>query len=229
MRILLVEDSKRLQHAIVTGLRRMGYAVDVTGDGAEGLWMAQSNPYDVLILDLMLPGMDGMTVLKNLRDEGNEVHVLILTAKDAVPDRVAGLRAGADDYLPKPFDFDELVARVEALARRSYGKKSPQLTIGPLTINMTARVATLDDQVLPLTAREYSLLEFLALRVGEVVSRTEIEERIYDERAEPMSNVVDAAICVLRRKIDVPGQPSLIQTRRGQGYILALPAAEPQE
>ncbi len=152
------------------------------------------------------------------------MHVLLLTARDAVPDRVAGLDAGADDYLPKPFDFDELVARIRALARRGHGQKNPRLDLGGgILLDTAARSVTRDGEPLasPLTPREYALLEFLAFRRGNVVSRTEIEQHIYDDRVEPMSNVVDAAICNLRRKVDAPGQPrSLIQTRRGMGYVL---------
>ena len=229
MRVLLVEDSRRLQTAIATGLRRLAYAVDIAGDGEEGLWFAESNDYDVIVLDLMLPKMDGLTVLRRLREAGSKVHVLILTARDAVPDRVAGLRAGADDYLPKPFAFDELLARIEALARRHYGEKSPQIAVGDLVIHTASRSVTRDGVPMSLTSREYALLEFLALRRDQVVSRTEIESRIYDDRAEPMSNVVDAAVCILRKKIDTPGQPSLIQTRRGMGYCLSTLRARPEE
>ena len=220
MRILLVEDSERLQRSVSTGLRKAGYAVDATGDGKEGLWMAQSNDYDVIVLDLMLPGLDGLSILKRLRAGGRDTHVLILTAKDTVDDRVLGLRTGADDYLIKPFAFDELLARVQALARRSHGVKSPLIIVGDLQIDTSARTVRRGDKVLDLSAREYSLLEYLAARRGQVVSRTEIEQHIYDERVELMSNVVDAAVYALRKKIDLPTAPSLIQTRRGMGYVL---------
>lgn len=220
MRILLVEDSRRLQQAIGTGLRKAGYAVDIAGDGEEGLWYAESNDYDVIVLDLMLPKMDGLTVLRRLRDQGKTTHVLILTAKDTVNDRVRGLDTGADDYLVKPFAFAELLARVQALGRRAHGVKSPQIAVGDLTIHLASRTVTRSDSPVTLRPREYALLEFLALRRGEVVSRSEIEHHIYDDRAEPMSNVVDATVYAVRRKIDRPGKPSLIQTRRGMGYIL---------
>lgn len=219
MRVLFVEDSTRLQTYVCKGLRRAGYAVDVVGDGAEGLWLAESNDYDVIILDLMLPEVDGLSVLRRLRAHGCETHVLILTAKDTVEDRVCGLEQGADDYLIKPFAFEELLARVQALARRSYGVKSPQLVAGDLVIDTTRRVVTRDSKVLDLKPREYALLEYLAMRQGEVVSRTEIERHIYDEFVEPMSNVVNSAVCLLRKKIDRAGRPSLIQTRRGMGYV----------
>lgn len=183
--------------------------------------MARRHQYDVILLDLMLPKMDGLTVLQHLRREANGAHVLILTAKDAVPDRVAGLQAGADDYLAKPFSFDELVARIQALVRRKYGSKSAEIRIGDLVVNTGGRRALRDGQEVVLTGREYALLEYLALRRGQVVSRQQIEEAIYDGRHESLaSNAVDSAICVLRKKIDAAGQSSLIQTRRGVGYVL---------
>lgn len=224
VRLLLVEDSRRLRESLTAGLRRMGFALDTAADGEEGLRLARRHGYDVLILDLMLPRVDGLTILRTLRDEDNGVPVLILTARDAVPDRVAGLHAGADDYLPKPFAFDELVARLQALARRRHGAAAPQLHVGDLTIDLARRRAMRGDREIVLTARDYALLEYLALRAGQVVTRNEIEESIYDGRMNsPASNVVDSAVCVLRRKIDPPGQPSLIRTRRGLGYILAAP------
>jgi DNA-binding response OmpR family regulator len=220
MRVLLVEDSRRLRQAVGTGLRRAGYAVDVAGDGDEGLWYAESNDYDVIVLDLMLPGTDGLTVLERLREGGKSTHVLILTAKDTVEDRVHGLQAGADDYLVKPFAFEELLARVQALARRAHGVKTSQIVLGDLVVDLAARTVRRADRLIDLRPREYALLELLALRRGEVVSRSEIEHHIYDDRAEPMSNVVDAAVYALRKKIDVPGRLSLIQTRRGMGYLI---------
>jgi DNA-binding response OmpR family regulator len=232
VRILIVEDSERLQRALATGLRKIGYAVDVTGDGNEGLWYATHHNYDVIVLDLMLPGLDGISLLKKLRDNGGEfanAHVIMLTAKDTVADRVAGLRAGADDYLVKPFAFDELLARIEALTRRHSGAKNPTRTIGELVIDSAARTVWRQGHRIELSAREYSLLEFLVLRLNQVVTRSEIEAHLYDEHAEIMSNVIDAAVYSLRKKIDVPGHTSMIQTRRGMGYILAagLPDAPP--
>ncbi len=223
MRVLFVEDSERLQRSVSTGLRHSGYAVDVAGNGPEGLWYAQSNDYDVIVLDVMLPGLDGLSVLRTLRNEGRNTHVLLLTAKDTIEDRVRGLREGADDYLIKPFALDELLARVDALSRRKHGVKNPRIRLGELEIDTASRSVTRSSTPVELTPREYSLLEYLAVRQGEVVSRAEIEEHLYDDRAEPMSNVVDCAIYALRRKIDAPGQVSLIQTRRGMGYILRLP------
>ena len=220
MRVLLVEDSKLLQRSVTTGLRKAGYAVDVTGDGAEGLWYAESSPYDVIILDLMLPGLDGLTILQRLRRQDCPTQVLVLTAKDTVEDRVRGLRTGADDYLIKPFALDELLARVQALCRRHYARKNPRVRIEDLEINTAARTVTRRGRPIELTAREYRLLEYLAARPGEVVSRTDIWAHVYDEHTEPMSNAVDSAICILRKKITPPGTTALLHTRRGMGYVL---------
>jgi DNA-binding response OmpR family regulator len=220
MRVLLIEDSKHLQRSVSTALRKAGYAVDVSGDGAEGLWYAESNQYDVIILDLMLPGLDGLTILKRLRRQGQATQVLILTAKDTVEDRVRGLQTGADDYLIKPFALEELLARVQALCRRHYLQKSPRLVVQDMEIDTAARTVTRAGRVIHLTPREYRLLEYLARRPGEVVSRADIWAHIYDERTEPLSNAVDSSICVLRNKIELPGAAPLLQTRRGLGYVL---------
>ena len=220
MKVLLIEDSKRLQSFVGRGLRKAGYVLDVAGDGKEGLWLAESNEYDVVILDLMLPGLDGLSVLRRLRAEERTTHVLILTAKDTLEDRVHGLQAGADDYLVKPFAFEELLARVQALCRRSYQRKNPAITIGDLRIDTAARTVTLKEKAVELTPREFMLLEYLALRRGEVVPRAEIEAHIYGESTELMSNAVDSAICTLRQKITPPGTAALIHTRRGMGYVL---------
>ena len=225
MRVLFVEDSVRLQRSVGTGLRKAGFAVDVTGNGEEGLWHAETNDYDVVVLDLMLPGLDGLSILKQLREQGNSAHVLLLTAKDTVEDRVRGLRMGADDYLIKPFAFEELLARVNALARRNYGKKNPRLGVGDLVIDTAGKTVTRNGRPIDLAPREYKLLEYLAHRPGEVVTRTEIESHIYDERAEPMTNVVDATVYALRKKLGVSGAPPLIHTRRGVGYLLSAPGA----
>ena len=220
MRALVVEDSERLRSTLSQALRNSSYAVDGTGDGKEGLWMASSNAYDVIILDIMLPGMDGLTVLRNLRENGCETNVLLLTARDTVPDRVLGLRSGADDYLIKPFDLEELLARVEVLCRRGYGKKNSQIVINDLTLDLSSKSVSQGDQTIALTAREYRILEYLVVRRGEVVSKREIESHVYDDQADLMSNVVESTICDLRRKIGSPGSPSLIQTRRGFGYTI---------
>ncbi|MGN6626127.1 MAG: response regulator transcription factor [Tepidisphaeraceae bacterium] len=219
MRVLLVEDSERLQRSVERGLRGSGYAVDVAGDGTHGLWLAETNVYDVVVLDLMLPNLDGLSVLRRLRESGRDVHVLILTAKDTVEDRVKGLRHGADDYLIKPFSLDELLARVEALVRRQHGQKNPRIKVGDLVLDTAARVAFLGNRPIELTTREFGLLELLVFRQGQVLTRTEIESKLYDDRAELMSNVVDTVVYALRKKLDRPGLPSMIQTRRGMGYV----------
>ncbi|GAB4331757.1 MAG: response regulator transcription factor [Candidatus Abyssubacteria bacterium] len=220
MRILLVEDSKRLQKSISIGLRKEGFKVDATGDGNEGLWFAESFDYDVVILDLMLPGLDGLSILREVRRKHRPASVLILSAKDTVEDRVEGLEAGADDYLVKPFAFEELLARIRALIRRRYGIKQDLISIGELQINTATRKVSRRGTTIDLPPREYNLLELLALRRGTVVSRAEIEEHIYDERKEPMSNVVDAAVSSLRKKLGEVGAPSLIKTRPKAGYII---------
>jgi DNA-binding response OmpR family regulator len=229
MRILFVEDSPRLQRSVGAALRKTGYAVDLAGDGDEGLWLALSHDYDVLVLDIMLPKRDGLSLLAELRRKGKMVHVLLLTARDTVLDRVQGLHAGADDYLVKPFALEELLARVQALGRRAYGTKQPRLTIGELEIDTIARSVERSGQVIELTAREYLLLEYLARRRGQVVTRSEIEAHIYDEQVDPMSNVVDSAICSLRKKLGTAGESALIHTRRGLGYVLGetIPATIP--
>lgn len=220
MRVLLVEDSPRLQQSIGKALRKSGYAVDTSGDGEEGLWLAETNDYDAIILDIMLPKLDGLTLLRRLRKKGSQTGVLLLTAKDTVEDRVDGLQMGADDYLVKPFALEELLARVQVLCRRQYGHTTNRLIVGDLEIDLNARYALRAGQQLELTAREFILLEYLAQRQGQIVSRSEIETHIYNDGVELMSNVVDSAVCVLRRKLTLPGRPQLIHTKRGMGYVL---------
>jgi DNA-binding response OmpR family regulator len=224
MRLLLVEDSARLQRSLGLGLRRAGYALDSATDGAQGLLLAETNPYDVIILDLMLPGLDGMSLLRQLRAGGGDAHVLILTARDTLDDRVNGLRAGADDFLVKPFAFEELLARIEALVRRRHGQKNPRINLGTLEIDTAARRVSCAGAPVTLAPREYALLEYLAARRGQVVTRQEIEEHLYDGRAELASNAVDSAVCALRRRIDPVEGPSFIETRRGHGYVLREPS-----
>ena len=225
MRLLLVEDSRRLREQVQIALKRSGYAVDAADNGDDGLWLAQNHRYDAAILDIMVPGIDGLQLLKRLRDEGDQTPVIFLTAKDSIEDRVAGLRGGADDYLVKPFALDELLARVEALCRRSYKKASPVVVVDDLRVDTTAKSASRSGVPIELTAREFAILEHLVLREGQVVSRTQIEENIYDDLVSPMSNVVDSAVCALRKKIAVsPDSAPLIHTRRGQGYVLELKA-----
>jgi DNA-binding response OmpR family regulator len=224
MRVLFVEDSQRLQKSIGKALRMSGYAVDISGDGEDGLWLAQSNDYDAIILDIMLPKLDGLTVLRKLRSKGRQTPILFLTARDAVEDRINGLHQGADDYLVKPFSLEEFLARVQALCRRQYGHKSNRVAIADLEIDLTAHTAARAGETLDLTAREYSLLEYLALRRGHIVTRSEIETHIYNADTDVMSNAVDSTICTLRKKLGPPGSPQLIHTRRGLGYMLKEPA-----
>ena len=221
MRILYVEDSERLARSVQTGLRRLGHAVDVVHEGVRGLSYARHNPYDLLILDIMLPGMDGLSILDELRRGGQDTHVLLLTAKDTVEDRVTGLKTGADDYLVKPFAFEELAARVDALGRRVRGPATPRLEIGNLIIDTSARIVKRGERALDLSRREYSLLKYLASRKGEIVSRIEIEDQLYDEDTLPLSNVVASTVCGLREKLEHEGETRLIHTRRGMGYVLA--------
>lgn len=219
MRVLIVEDSEPLRSSLQLGLAREGFAVDVAADGRLGLCFAKNNPYDILILDLMLPELDGMSVLAELREKQDRPHVLILTARDRVEDRVRGLTAGADDYLVKPFAFEELLARIHVLVRRRYHERSVSVNVGGLVVDVAARSAVYHGIALDLTAREYALLEYLALRRGQTVRREEIEDHIYGVNKLPSSNAVDSAICILRAKLGPDGK-DLIRTRRGQGYVL---------
>jgi DNA-binding response OmpR family regulator len=220
MRILIAEDHPSLARSLADGLREEGYAVDLTHDGDEALHLAQVNPYDGILLDVMLPGKDGFAILKHLRKQGIKTPVLCLTARDAVTDRVTGLDLGADDYLVKPFNFEELIARVRALVRRGHGQKSATLRVADLEIDTTRKLARRGGRSIDLSAREYALLEYLAHRKGQVVSRTDIWEHLYDQHDEATSNVVDVYIGYLRSKIDKDFDVKLIQTRRGQGYLL---------
>jgi len=222
MRLLLIEDYRPLKKSLTKGLQEAGFAVDTTGDGKEGLWYAISNDYDVIILDLMLPGIEGLEILKKLRAKGRQSHVLILTAKDTLEDRVTGLDLGADDYLVKPFEFRELLARIRALLRRSYRKKNPHIKVQDLRIDLTTQRVWRGREEIQLTLREYALLEYLVMRTGETVSRTDIWEHVYEFSSTASSNVVDVYIGYLRKKIERPGKPTLIQTVRGRGYTLGV-------
>jgi len=221
MRILIVEDSSRLRETVGMVLREAGYAVDEADNGEVGLWLARSNPYDVIILDIMLPRLDGLTALRRLRKEEHDGQILLLSAKDTIEDRVRGLREGADDYLVKPFALEELLARVEALCRRCYASKDPVIVFGKMEIDTRSKTVSREGEPIDLTPREYAILEYLVLRSGNVVSRTEIESHVYDDLTSPMSNVVDRAICVIRRKIEsAGGRGGFIEIRRGQGYFV---------
>lgn len=222
MRLLVIEDSPRLGALLEAGFRRAGFAVDLVADGPNGLVFAKRGLYDVVILDLMLPGLDGLDLLRELRASGHDTHVLILTARTLVEDRVRGLQTGADDYLQKPFDFDELLARVQALVRRKYGSRDRSLRIGDLSIDTVARRVVCAGVELALTRREYQVLEYLARRQTEVVSRTEIEDHVYGEANLPESNAIESTVCTIRRKLRAVNAAAadLIETVHGIGYRL---------
>lgn len=218
MHVLVIEDSELLRDSLLQGLREAGFSVDSAADGKDGLWLAETGDYDVIVLDLMLPGIDGLTLLSSLREKQKDTHVLILTAKDTVEDRITGLNLGADDYLVKPFSFQELLARVHALVRRRYQQKSPLIQLGDIKVDTTRKAVFRHGVSIDLTPREYALLEYLAFRTGEIVTRMEIWEHLYEFESSTTSNVVDVFIKRLREKLG----PQLIHTRRGQGYVLAV-------
>ncbi len=220
MRVLVVEDYPPVRDAVAEALAEAGFAADRAADGEEGLWLAEQHAYDAIVLDLMLPRVDGMTIIRRLRAGGSPTPILILTARDGVDDRVRGLDAGADDYLVKPFALAELLARVKALVRRRYEARSPVLTIADLTIDTARRDVIRAGEPVALSAREYALLEYLAVRAGQLVTRTDIWEHVYDFRSDAISNVVDVYVGYLRRKLEQGGRARLIHTRRGQGYVL---------
>ena len=222
MRVLLVEDEPQAAHVLAKGLREQTYAVDVAADGDSAVFQVATTDYDAVILDVMLPVRDGFAVCRTIRDSGCAVPILMVTARDAVESRIQGLDSGADDYLVKPFDFGELLARLRALIRRGRQPLLPErLTIGPLVLDTRGRRARVRNRAVSLTAKEYALLEYLARRAGDVVSRADIAEHVWDEHYDPLSNVVDVYVQRLRRKLDAPGSASLIRTRRGEGYELA--------
>ena len=222
MRLLVAEDHPSLARSLADGLREQGYAVDLTFDGEEARHLATVNPYDAVILDIMLPKLDGWQVLKAIRRDKPNLPVLCLTARDAVDDRVKGLDLGADDYLVKPFSWEEFVARVRAVIRRGHGQASSALTVGDLEIDLARKSVSRGGQPVHLSAREFTLLEYLAHRTGQVVTRTDIWEHLYDQHDETISNVVDVYIGYLRNKIDKGRDVKLIHTRRGQGYMLGV-------
>lgn len=223
MRVLVIEDYEPLRQSVVQGLSENGFAVDAAGDGEDGLWYAQGGEYDVILLDLMLPKLDGLSILRRIRDQDNPAHVLVITAKDGLEDRLEGLNLGADDYLVKPFSFDELLARVRALVRRKYGAKSPLLKVADLEIDTGSRRVRRAGRPIELTGREYAILEYLAYRAGQTVARATIWEHVYYFNADPNSNVIDVYIARLRKKLQEGGLSDLIQTRRGLGYVLGEP------
>jgi two-component system OmpR family response regulator len=219
MRILIVEDEPDLLGSLLRAVREDGYAADAAEDGEEGLFKAESYDYDAILLDVMLPGIDGWEVLGKLR-KTKKTPVLMLTARDAVRDRVKGLDTGADDYVIKPFDIDEVLARLRALIRRSASEAQPRLSIGGIVIDMAARTVTRDDEPVSLTAREYALLEFLALHRGKLVTRTTLYEHLFDENDDTLSNLLDVHVSNLRKKLG----HEFITTRRGHGYSIDSPA-----
>jgi two-component system OmpR family response regulator len=215
MRILVVEDEPDMQFVVAAALREEGYAVDTADDGEEGLFKATTSEYDLVALDVMLPRMDGWTVLKRLRTE-RQTPVLMLTARDQITDRVRGLDGGADDYLVKPFELAEFLARVRALIRRSAGQSQPVIEIGDIRIDLAPKAVTRQGEPVALTAKEYSLIEFLAIHRGELVTRTRLYDHLFDETDDSLSNLIDVYISNLRRKLG----HELIVTRRGQGYLI---------
>jgi DNA-binding response OmpR family regulator len=220
MRLLIVEDNRALLKSLKRGLEEESYAVDTAEEGEEGLFLAETNDYDVVILDLMLPKIDGLTLLGKVRAKSLSAHILILTARDAPEDKVRGLNTGADDYLTKPFRFEELLARIRALLRRKYRSKNPRLTVADLEIDTATHAVIRGDREIPLRPKEYALLEYLAHRAGEIVTRSEIWEHLYDWQDDTTSNLIDVFISRLRKKIDRPGLRPLIRTVRGAGYLL---------
>ncbi|MEO8255817.1 MAG: response regulator transcription factor [Acidobacteriota bacterium] len=225
MRVLLVEDEPQAANMIAKGLREQAYAVDLAADGDTAIFQAGTTDYDAVILDIMIPVADGFAVCRAIRGAGSAVPILMLTARDAVEARIQGLDAGADDYLVKPFDFGELLARLRALIRRGRQPLLPErLSVGALALETRSRRARMRNRDVVLTAKEYALLEYLVRRAGDVVSRADISEHVWDEHYDPMSNVVDVYIQRLRRKLDRPGAASCIRTRRGEGYQLVAAA-----
>ena len=221
MRVLLVEDDERASDFVVKGLKQAGFSVDHGRDGEEGLHLALTSAYDVGIIDIMLPKKDGLELVEELRRQQKTMPIIILSAKGSVSDRVRGLEAGADDYLPKPFVFTELLARVQALIRRATGSTEPtELTVGDLKVNLMTREVVRDEMKVDLQPKEFALLEYLMRNAGRVVSKTMIMEHVWDYNFDPQTNVVESRICRLRDKIDRQNASKLIQTIRGVGYVL---------
>jgi two-component system response regulator PhoP len=222
MRILLVEDDPRLQDSLADTLRGAGFAVDISGDGIEGLWYGEEFPIDLAIIDLGLPGMSGLDLIRKLRQSERPFPILILTARSEWQDKVEGLEAGADDYLTKPFHPEELKARINALLRRTGGHARPEVSLGPLSIDLSAQRVMRGGEEVELTTFEYKVLEYLLLHPEEVVTKTHLSEHIYEEEADRDSNVIEVFIGRLRRKIDPDGSLKPIETLRGRGYRLSL-------
>lgn len=221
MRLLVVEDDRKIAELLIQGLKEAGFAVDHAPDGINGLHLALTEPYDVAVIDIMLPRLDGLRLIEEMRGKGVKTPVIILSAKHSVDDRVRGLQKGSDDYLTKPFAFSELLARVQALIRRSSGSLEPtRLTVGDLSIDLLKREVVRSGRRIELQPREFSLLEYLMRNAETVVSRTMILDHVWDYSFDPQTNVVDVLICQLRNKIDKEFDPHMIQTIRGVGYVL---------
>jgi len=220
MKILVVEDSVRLRRALGEGFRRSGIVFDMAEDGEQGSSYASAFEYDVIILDIMLPKLDGLSLLKRLREDQNRAQVLILSAKDEVGDRVRGLELGADDYLVKPFAFEELVARIKTLVRRRYALKKSEIDLGQLTIDTARRLAVRGGEEVPLTPAEYNLLEHLVLRRGRIVPKSQLRDWLSDSCSEAASNVVEVLVSNIRKKVGSTGRNSVIRTKRGFGYYV---------
>jgi DNA-binding response OmpR family regulator len=221
MRLLLVEDDPGIARFVAKGLREHAYAVDVVASGEDALYQASINPYDLAILDVMIPAPDGFAVCRELRKSGQRMPILMLTARDAVEDRITGLDHGADDYLTKPFEFRELLARLRALQRRSATLRPESIVVGDLLLDTAGQNASRAGRNIPLTTKEYALLEFLARNAGRVVGRAEIAEHVWDEEFDPFSNLIEVYVNRIRRKIDVGSGDPLVHTRRGAGYVLS--------
>lgn len=220
MRILVIEDEKKITDFIKRGLREEGYAADVAYDGEQGFFLAKTNTYDLILLDLMLPKMDGLSVCKKLRAEGVSTPIIMVTAKDTVKDKVVGLDSGADDYLTKPFAFEELLARMRAVLRKKDTKSVNKLQVDDLVLDLLTHKVTRAGKEITLTSKEYSLLEYLMRNAGSVVTRTMISEHVWDIDFDTFTNVIDVYIKYLRDKIDSDSKKKLIQTIRGRGYTL---------
>jgi len=222
VRVLLIEDDARLVEALGRQLREAGFAVDVSSDGKEGLYFGEEYPIDLAIIDLGLPELPGLDVIRRLRERGREFPILVLTARSQWQDKVAGLDAGADDYLTKPFHVEELMARINALMRRAGGHARPEVTLGPFTIDLSGQRVFRGEEEVELTTFEYKVLQYLVMHPGEVVTKSELSEHIYEEDADRDSNVIEVFVGRLRRKLDPDGTLSPIETLRGRGYRLAL-------
>jgi len=228
MRVLLIEDDPNLVETLSTHLREAGFAIDVSSDGIEGLYLGEEFPVDLAIIDLGLPELPGLDVIRKLRSRGRDFPILVLTARTDWQDKVAGLEAGADDYVTKPFHVEELMARINALMRRTGGHAQPRVDFGPLTVDLTGQRVFLDGEEVELTTYEYKVLQYLVMHPDEIVTKTDLSEHIYEEDADRDSNVIEVFIGRLRRKLDPENTLNPIETLRGRGYRFALkPGAEP--